>query len=94
MFLQNKYRIRGEQALVAGQPDIVAVRGAPLVLMHMRGTPSDMHRHATYGEVAADVRVSMYSTWVDQITLGGGPEFRINSVASRSVFGTSRSALP
>ena len=28
--------------------DIVAVRGAPLVLMHMRGRPSDMYRHAEY----------------------------------------------
>jgi dihydropteroate synthase len=36
--------------------DIVAVRGAPLVLMHMRGRPSDMYAHATYGsDVAADV---------------------------------------
>ena len=35
--------------------DIVAVRGAPLVLMHMRGRPSDMYAQATYGAVAADV---------------------------------------
>lgn len=38
-----------------GVAAIVAVRGAPLILMHMRGTPSDMYRHATYGDVAADV---------------------------------------
>ncbi len=35
--------------------DIVAVRGAPLVLMHMRGRPSDMYAHATYTDVAAEV---------------------------------------
>ncbi len=35
--------------------DIVAVRGAPLVLMHMRGTPSDMYAQASYGDVAAEV---------------------------------------
>lgn len=35
--------------------DIVAVRGAPLVLMHMRGRPADMYRHASYGDVATDV---------------------------------------
>jgi len=35
--------------------DIVAVRGAPLVLMHMRGTPSDMYAQADYGRVAGDV---------------------------------------
>lgn len=35
--------------------DIVAVRGAPLVLMHMRGRPADMYQHASYGDVATDV---------------------------------------
>ena len=35
--------------------DLVAVRGAPLVLMHMRGRPADMYAHAGYGDVAADV---------------------------------------
>ena len=35
--------------------DIVAVRGAPLVLMHMRGRPADMYAHAVYGDVALDV---------------------------------------
>lgn len=36
--------------------DIVAVRGAPLVLMHMRGRPADMYAHAVYGSsVATDV---------------------------------------
>ena len=35
--------------------DIVAVRGAPLVLMHMRGRPSDMYAQAAYDHVATDV---------------------------------------
>ncbi len=35
--------------------DIVAVRGAPLVLMHMRGRPSDMYAQAAYDQVATDV---------------------------------------
>ena len=35
--------------------DLVAVRGAPLVLMHMRGRPSDMYEHATYRDVPAEV---------------------------------------
>jgi dihydropteroate synthase len=38
-----------------GVGDIAAVRGAPLVLMHMRGRPADMYAHAEYGDVAADV---------------------------------------
>ena len=35
--------------------DIVAVRGAPLVLMHMRGRPSDMYAQAAYDDVGTDV---------------------------------------
>lgn len=35
--------------------EIVAVRGAPLILMHMRGRPSDMYEHASYGDVATEV---------------------------------------
>ncbi len=35
--------------------DLVAVRGVPLVLMHMRGRPADMYAHAGYVDVAADV---------------------------------------
>lgn len=35
--------------------DIVAVRGVPLILMHMRGTPADMQTRASYGDVVADV---------------------------------------
>jgi len=35
--------------------DIVAVRGVPLVLMHMRGTPADMYARAHYGDVVTDV---------------------------------------
>jgi dihydropteroate synthase len=35
--------------------DLVAVRGAPLVLMHTRGRPADMYAHAQYGHVPTDV---------------------------------------
>ena len=38
-----------------GVGDIAAARGAPLVLMHMRGRPADMYVHARYDEVATDV---------------------------------------
>jgi dihydropteroate synthase len=39
-------------------PEIAAVAadsGAALILMHMRGVTSDMYRHATYGDVVAEV---------------------------------------
>lgn len=35
--------------------EIVAVRGAPLILMHMRGRPADMYRQAQYGDVVTEV---------------------------------------
>jgi dihydropteroate synthase len=34
---------------------LVASRGCPVVLMHMRGTPADMYAQARYDDVAADV---------------------------------------
>jgi len=34
---------------------LVAERGCPVVLMHMRGSPADMYAQASYGDVAADV---------------------------------------
>lgn len=34
---------------------LVARRGCPVILMHMRGTPVTMMAHATYGDVAAEV---------------------------------------
>ena len=34
---------------------LVARRGCPVVLMHMRGTPATMIAHATYGDVATEV---------------------------------------
>jgi dihydropteroate synthase len=45
---------------VAGLADpalarLVAERGVPVVIMHMRGTPADMAAHAEYGDVVAEV---------------------------------------
>jgi dihydropteroate synthase len=43
---------------LAHDPDaapLVAARGCPVVLMHMRGTPADMYAQACYDDVAADV---------------------------------------
>jgi dihydropteroate synthase len=34
---------------------VVAEAGAPVVLMHMRGTPADMQSRAVYGDVVAEV---------------------------------------
>lgn len=37
-------------------PALVAERGCPVVLMHMRGTPATMQEMAGYGDVLAEVR--------------------------------------
>ena len=38
---------------------LVARRGCPVVLMHMRGTPATMMAHATYGDVVAEVTAEL-----------------------------------
>jgi dihydropteroate synthase len=40
---------------------LVADRGVPIVLMHMRGTPKTMDSLATYGDVVADVGAELSS---------------------------------
>ena len=39
----------------AGLAEVVARRGAAIVLMHTRGRSADMYRQASYGDVAAEV---------------------------------------
>jgi dihydropteroate synthase len=34
---------------------LVAARGCPVVLMHMRGVPATMHKYASYSDIAAEV---------------------------------------
>ncbi len=38
---------------------LVAARGAPVVLMHMRGTPQTMNSLNTYGDIGADVAAEL-----------------------------------
>ncbi len=39
--------------------EAVARAGAPVVLMHMRGTPADMQSRAVYGDVVAEVKAEL-----------------------------------
>jgi dihydropteroate synthase len=39
-----------------GMTGVVTRHGAPVVIMHMRGTPEDMQKHTGYDDVVADVR--------------------------------------
>ncbi|MBN8875820.1 MAG: dihydropteroate synthase [Rhodospirillales bacterium] len=41
---------------------LVAARGCPVVLMHMRGTPATMSKLAVYQDVAAEVRSELAAT--------------------------------
>jgi dihydropteroate synthase len=38
---------------------LVAARGVPAILMHMRGRPEDMRAHAEYGDVVAEVTAEL-----------------------------------
>jgi dihydropteroate synthase len=42
-----------------GSAALVAARGCPVVLMHMRGTPATMMQLADYGDVAAEVSAEL-----------------------------------
>jgi dihydropteroate synthase len=42
-----------------GMAELIAARGAPAVLMHMRGTPADMASRAVYGDVVGEVRAEL-----------------------------------
>jgi dihydropteroate synthase len=43
---------------------IVAAAGAPVVLMHMRGTPGDMRERATYRDLVGEVRAELAAAMV------------------------------
>ncbi len=53
-----------------GLADVAARMGAALVLMHMRGQPSDMYRHATYGDVVSEVAADL--AWSIDAALAAG----------------------
>lgn len=53
---------------------IVARRGCPVILMHMRGTPATMDRHATYGDVATEVAGELTARLHEAEAAGIAPE--------------------
>ncbi|HYG69167.1 MAG TPA: dihydropteroate synthase [Anaeromyxobacteraceae bacterium] len=58
-------------------PDLAAVvaeAGAPVVLMHMRGTPADMQSRAVYGDVVADVARELEAAVARAVAAGVAPE--------------------
>jgi dihydropteroate synthase len=55
-------RIINDVSGLTHDPDaaaLVASRGCPVVLMHMRGTPDTMNAAAVYGDVVAEVRAEL-----------------------------------
>ena len=55
VMLNDVSGLRHDAALAA----VAASTGAALVLMHMRGTTTDMYRHASYVDVAAEVAAEL-----------------------------------
>ncbi len=55
---------------------LAASRGAPLVLMHMRGRPADMHRAAVYGDTVAEVAGELRES-IDRALAAGVPRDQI-----------------
>ncbi len=53
---------------------VVAEAGAPIVLMHTRGTPADMQSWASYGDVVAEVRDELALLLRRAETAGVDPE--------------------
>jgi dihydropteroate synthase len=49
---------------------VVAGHGAPVVLMHMRGTPATMHAHAVYKDVAREVTEELALRIAAAVTAG------------------------
>jgi len=55
---------------------LIAQRGVPVILMHMRGEPRTMQEHIQYGDVVTDV-LDELSEWRDEAMLAGIAEFQI-----------------
>jgi dihydropteroate synthase len=56
-----------------GMSRLVAERGAPVVLMHMRGTPKTMQEEAVYGDVVAEVLRELGASVAAAIAAGVSP---------------------
>jgi dihydropteroate synthase len=50
--------------------ELVAARGVPVVLMHMRGTPADMASRAVYGDVVGEVERELAGSLARAVALG------------------------
>jgi dihydropteroate synthase len=54
----------------AGMPSVVAKRGVPVILMHMRGEPATMQQFAVYDDVVTDVAGEL-SSMIDAAVAAG-----------------------
>jgi dihydropteroate synthase len=55
---------------------VVAAAGCDVVLMHMRGSPADMHLHAEYADVAVEVTLELAAA-IDEAVAAGIDRSRI-----------------
>lgn len=68
--------INDVSGLASGPARAAAAAGAPLVLMHNRGGSRDMYRHASYGDVGAEVAAEL-GAGVDRAVAAGLPREQI-----------------
>jgi dihydropteroate synthase len=59
-----------------GMAEVVAARGAPVVLQHMRGTPADMAARAVYADVVSEVERALAEALARAVA-GGVAEGRV-----------------
>ena len=90
-------RIVNDVSALAFDPmaaSLVAQRGCPVVLMHMRGTPADMQSHAQYGQAAYEIldelaghltRARAAGITADKIAIDPGIGFAKNSSQNREL---------
>lgn len=57
--------------------DVVAEAGVPVVLMHMRGTPVEMHREASYDDLVGDVIAELRQALARAHRAGIDPEMTL-----------------
>jgi dihydropteroate synthase len=82
---------------------VVAAAGAPVVLMHTRGTPRDMRERATYGDLLGEVRAELAAAMAravaagvreDRIVLDPGLGFAKTPEQTAEVLARLRELLP
>jgi hypothetical protein len=68
----------------SGGPTFISGKIAGIVMGGVTGLVTDVvaGTNSSFGELSFDTRISSYATWIQQVALGGGSEFLVNSTAT------------